>query len=114
MKVQFYKGVIREESGEEVVVHWAVTRFGISALKHGADDLRNHLALDEVIHAEAVTEVELPGLDKEDADVLVENILRGGYLEKPGVKDSGEAVLFILVNEAINSLAGLDEVDGCD
>ncbi len=114
MKVQFYKGVIKEESGEEVVVHWAVTRFGVSALRHGADDLRNDLPLHEVTRTEPIAEVELTGLDKEGADVLVENILRGGFLDRPGVKDSGEAVLFILVNEVINSLAGLDEVDAGD
>ena len=97
-----------------MVVHWAVTPFGTCAVKQGDSELNNNLELHELVHSEHVTEVELTGLDKEGTDVVVENILRGGFLDKPGVKGRGEAVLFMLVNEVINSLAAFCDGDDAD
>ena len=57
------------------------------------------------LDVEPVTTLDLPGLDREGVEVITGNILKGGYLDMPGVKGKGEAVLFILVNEAIHELA---------
>ncbi len=49
-----------------------------------------------------MTTLDLPGLDREGVEVITGNILKGGYLDMPGVKGKGEAVLFMLVNEALH------------
>ena len=37
-------------------------------------------------------------------DVIVRSILEGGYLARPGLGRGGDAVLFTLVNEAVQFL----------
>ena len=50
-----------------------------------------------------VTEIE------KDIKEVVRNILRGGYLEKTGVRGKGDAVLYMLVNEGIQLLESVAE-----
>ena len=104
MTIRFYKGVRRTETGEEVSVSWAEMDFGVTALVAGADEPVHELNMDRVTAAELVTTLDLPGLDREGIEVIVNNILKGGYLDMPGVKGKGEAVLFMLVNEAIHRM----------
>jgi len=105
MMVIFYKGTLRTEAGVEVSVSWAETDFGVTALLSGADELIHEIDLKQITGSEPVTTFDLPGLDLEGIDVIVGNIIKGGYLDMPGVKGKGEAVLFTLVNEALQRLA---------
>jgi len=103
--VIFYKGAMRTEAGAEVAVSWAETDFGVTVLVSGSDELVHDLKSEQITDVEPVTTLDLPGLDREGVEVITDNILKGGYLGMPGVKGKGEAVLFILVNEAIHELA---------
>ena len=57
-----------------------------------------------IISSDLVAMLDLTGVDLEGMEVLVANILCGGYLEKPGIEDRGEAVLYVLVNEALHQM----------
>jgi hypothetical protein len=105
MIVNFYKGTLRKESEVDLGVSWAETDFGVTALVSGSDELVPELKLEQITDVESVTTLDLPGLDRGGVEVIVENILKGRYLSMPGVKGKGEAVLFILVNEALHQLA---------
>ncbi len=105
MMVNFYKGTVTTKTGIEVSVSWAETDSGVSALVSGSDELVHELDEKQVTVVEPMASLDLPGLDSEGIAVIVGNILRGGYLDMPGVKGKGEAVLFMLVNEAIHRLA---------
>lgn len=54
-----------------------------------------------------VTLLDLPGLDRESLEFFLDVILEGGYLARPGVSGNGEAIIFVVVNEALHVL---DEV----
>ena len=58
-----------------------------------------------------ITSLDLTGLDEDSTRTIVRNILQGDYLEKPGVRGKGDAVLFMLVNEAIHVLES--ETEAC-
>ena len=111
MMVTFYKGTLRPETGAEVAVSWAETDFGVTALVSGSDELVHEPKLEQVTDVEPVTTLDLSGLDREGVEVVIDNILKGGYLDMPGVKGKGEAVLFILVNEALHRLAEIARDD---
>jgi hypothetical protein len=114
MMVTFYKGALRTETEAEVAVSWAESDFGVTALVTGSDELVHELKLEEIADVEPVTTLDLTGLDREGVEVIVGNILKGGYLDMPGVKGKGEAVLFILVNEALHQLAEIAEDENED
>jgi len=112
MKVDFCKGLIKTTLGQKVSASWAETPFGILAL---VEDLKGDL---QVIQAEQIlvsdtiiSSLDLPGLDRDGVQAIVGNILKRGYLDKPGIRDKGEAVLFVLVNEAIHDLSAVFEED---
>jgi len=104
MIVTFYKGSLRTETGNEVAISWAETDFCVTALVSGSDELVHELKLGQIANIEVVTTLDLPGLDREGVEVIAGNILKGGYLDMPGVKEKGDAVLFVLLNEAIQEL----------
>jgi hypothetical protein len=105
MIVTFYKGTLRTKDRADVATFWAETDFGVTGLPSGSDELVHELDMKQMTAVDPVVTLDLPGLDCERMDVIVESILKGGYLDMPGVKGKGEAVLFILVNEAIHRLA---------
>jgi hypothetical protein len=114
MMVTFYKGTLRTETGAEVAVSWAESDFGVTALVTGSDELVHKLRLKQIADVEPVTTLDLGGLDREGVEVITGNILKGGYLDMPGVKGKGEAVLFILVNEALHRLSEIAEDENED
>lgn len=114
MIVTFYQGTLRGETGAELAVSWAETDFGVTALVSGSDELIHGLTVDHITLVEPVTTLDLPGIDREGIDVIVGDILKGGYLDMPGVRGKGEAVLFILVNEAIHRLSEIAEHESDD
>ncbi len=104
MNVSFYKGVIRETPGEISYECWAETPYGTMVCSD-QEALRVGVILSPHIEcADPVTTVDLTGVNLEGLEVLVANILCGGYLDKPGVRNSGESVLYILVNEALHQM----------
>jgi hypothetical protein len=107
MQIDFFRGVIYEESGKEEreqVVYWARTPYGIDAVLQGSVETLEHFDPSTAVGSEPIATLDLTGLDTEGAQLIVKAILRGGYLARPGVKDKGDAVLFILVNEALHAL----------
>ncbi len=104
MRVDFCKGFMRSKKLGNIPKTWACTPHGILALAE--EPPYDLVALDEsdIIVDHTVTSVDLTGLDDDQTNDIVRNILQGGYLEKPGVKGKGDAVLFMLVNEAIQVL----------
>jgi hypothetical protein len=105
MLVTFYKGTLRTDTGCDIAVSWAETDAGVTALVSGSDELIRELDLEQISTVEPVAVFDLPGLDREGVEVIVGSILKGKYLDMPGVKGKGEAVLFVLVNEALHQLA---------
>lgn len=112
MHLEFFKGLIVDRSGTqqpESVIYWATTPFGVIAALDGSEETIPNFNPNDALSAESITSFELPGLDQEGMEVIVTNILTRGYLKKPGVKHKGDAVLFILVNEAIHALSEVNE-----
>lgn len=104
MKVSFYKGILEEAPGEQAHTCWAETPFGIMVCA-GEDPPRVAVIVSpQVVSSDPVTTVDLTGVDLEGLEVLVANILCRGYLDKPGVRNSGDSVLYILINEALHQM----------
>jgi len=103
MIVSFFTGTLASPSGEPRDAVWARTPFGVTVWRPGDEQAALAERID-IVHEELITTCELPGLDREGMETIVSNILTRGYLEKPGVYGKGEAVLFLLVNEAIHIL----------
>lgn len=104
MKVDFCKGFIRSKARGKIPMTWACTPHGILA---AAEDPPYELRLLEepdVVADHIIATVDLTDLEEGPANEIIRNILQGRYLEKPGVQDKGDAVLFMLVNEAIQVL----------
>lgn len=110
-EVDFCEGAIETKPGTKVPAVWACTPFGIVALLNDEPDELHTIEPDQILESTVVTTVDLPGLDSAGIDTIVNSILRGGYLRKPNIKDKGEAILFILVNEAIHQLEALSDKD---
>lgn len=107
MKVVFCKGIFRNTLGELVQASWAETPSSILTLPAQETSGLLHLDPSTVRESEPFVALDLPGLDNETLEVVVENILRRGYLDKPGIRGKDEAILFVLVNEVLTDLDGL-------
>jgi hypothetical protein len=103
MRVDFFRGTVRDADGGLRAAHWAVFPLGGTALLPDAR-LVPLGCLTGVVSEAHVTGFDLPGVDREGLDAIVAGILTGGYLDKPGIAGKGEAVLFVLVNEALHEL----------
>jgi hypothetical protein len=104
MYAEFFTGVLKTDSGEEFRASWARTPFGCTVLREGHREPVHALEIKGVVVEENVTTVELPGLDGDMMETVVTAVLKGRILEKPGIKGKGDAVLFVLVNEALQKL----------
>ncbi|MBI5250285.1 MAG: hypothetical protein HY912_12390 [Desulfomonile tiedjei] len=109
MLVRFWRGIIRKTS-KEIRAFWAESDFGITVFIQGGEFVQSGEPY-EIAAGELMTSLELPGLEREDIEFLIQRILEGGYLEKPGVKGKGDAILYMLVNEALHTLTKLSDVD---
>jgi len=107
MRVDFYKGEIVLDKTGPKTAYWAKTPHNVMA--HIGDEIKllEDFNQAKIVSEELITSLNLPGLDRAGVETIVTNILRGEYLTKPGVKDKGEAVLFILANEAIHELESI-------
>jgi hypothetical protein len=111
MIASFFTGTLRSRSGESLDAVWARTPFGAMVWVRGDEQAAVVQNID-IIREDLVTTCELPGLDREGLETLVSNILTRGYLERPGVHGKDEAVLFLLVNEAIHILEEIARKEG--
>ena len=108
MPTQFFRGALKRPSGPITKASWAVTQFGMFVCFQ-SETPKVELVMDvQVIQSEFVTIVDFEDLDRENVEVLVTGILKGGYLDKPGVRNKGDAVLFVLVNEALRELEKIE------
>ncbi len=111
MHVEFFTGVIKTDSGEESRAVWARTPYGCTILMEGDRKPVHVPEVTGVMDEDNVTSIELPGLDRDMVETIVAGVLKGGILEKPGIRGKGDAVLFVLLNEALQKLeeASMDE-----
>ena len=104
MRVVFSKGMLQGERGIEYPASWAKTPFGIMSLAKGTDEALQLVDDERIVSEEIVADVDLPGLDRDHLEEIVRSVLAGGFLDKPGIKGKGDAVIFALVNEALHRL----------
>ncbi len=104
MLVEFFTGVIKTDSGEESRAVWARTEYGCTILMGRSRKLVHTAEVKGIVAADKVTSVDLPGLEREMVETIVAGVLQGGILEKPGIKGKDDAVLFVLLNEALQKL----------
>jgi hypothetical protein len=107
MRISFFSGLIRKEQ-EEFRSFWAESDSGATYLLQGKE-LVQGVDICRIVTSQLITSLELPGLDREDVEFFIQRILEGGYLEKPGVAGKGDAILFMLVNEALHELARVQD-----
>ena len=113
MRIEFFRGRRPSEGGRPARLWWAVAGEEYWVTEEGSDEVTRGIEVPSASSVERITELELPAIDEEAVETIIVSILRGRYLEKPGVKGSGEAVLFILVNEAIQTLAEIEKGEKC-
>jgi hypothetical protein len=104
MRVDFFTGVMRTRTGDEVAAYWARTDSGDTAILDASDETFLIKDRTAILKEETITSIDLLDLDPDLAQTIIDTILTRGYLKKPGIKDKGEAVLFVLVNEVLHEL----------
>ncbi|MGO9121322.1 MAG: hypothetical protein ACLQPD_27395 [Desulfomonilaceae bacterium] len=104
MKVDFFTGILRTETGDEVAAYWAHTDAGDTAILDPSKEPFSIKDQSDILKKEPITSIDLLDLDKDLVQTIIDMILTRGYLKKPGIKDKGEAVLFVLVNEALQEM----------
>jgi hypothetical protein len=108
MFVRFYRASTDEE-GTELDLYWA--DFGTQCILLMKKRKITKELREVAPHAnELVTEFELPGLDGDQIEFIVRKILKGRFLEEPGVRGKGDSVLYLLVNEALHELGKLQKL----
>jgi hypothetical protein len=111
MEVHFFKGILKERYGRTIPVWWARTPYGVRAWRQGRQPERVDVKEERLTNSEEVTSLDLEGLEGEDLDALVDHILSEGYLDRPGVQGKGDAVLFVVVNEALHVTAEIERLE---
>jgi len=96
--------VLRTDTGDEVVAYWARADSGATAILDSTEETFPIKDRTAILKEDLVTSIDLVDLDQDLVETIINTILTRGYLKKPGIKDKGEAVLFVLVNEAIQEL----------
>jgi len=113
MKLVFCKGKLRNALGEDVVASWAETPSGILTLSTESGGGLLHEDAASIVESDRIVTLDLPGLDDDTMKAVIENVLKRGYLDKPGIRGKDEAILFVLVNEVLTELEGLrQEIEG--
>jgi len=102
--VEFCKGYVKNDAGDETAVYIAITQFDTIVIAEDSREIVSEMDAEHSVVTESITRIVLPGVDREGVEVIVGNILEGGYLTRPGSRLAGDALLFTLVNEAIHVL----------
>ncbi len=103
MRVTFCTGEIRPPDGEPVRASWGETAQGLSGIV-GDEDEASPIDAAHIVSRTPMVSLDLPGLEAEDAAAIIREVLLGGFLEKPGAAGRGEALLHMVVNEALHRL----------
>ncbi len=106
MFVRFYRTKTAQE-GRQIDLYWS--DFGaphILLMKEGRITKESVPASP----GELITEFELPGLNEEQVEFITRKILKGGFLNEPGVRGKGDSVLYLLVNETLHELEKLQKL----
>ena len=104
MRVDFFRGILRTDTGASVAAYWARADSGVTAILDAAEETFRIEDKDVILEEELITSIDLVDPDPDLAQTIIDAILTGGHLKKPGIKGKGEAVLFVLVNEALHEL----------
>jgi hypothetical protein len=108
MNVEFFTAILKEGAAPDDRIWCATTPFGLRALRQDRDDIILDLTARDFSDAESIVTVNLTGLEQDLFEAIVDLILKSGLLGKPGVKGKGDAVLFMLTNEALHALARIE------
>ena len=108
MNVEFFTAVLKEDSASEVRVWCAVTPLGLRAFREDQDEIVLSLTVQDLSDVKSIATVDLSSLERNLFEAIVDLILRSGLLGKTGVKNKGDAVLFMLTNEALHTLAQIE------
>jgi hypothetical protein len=65
----------------------------------------------DIVEISTVCVTEAPGLDEEGARAIAARALERGYLNNPAVREHGDALLFMLVNEALHEVGTLEDIE---
>jgi hypothetical protein len=104
VRVDFFRGILRTDTSASVIAYWARADSGATAILDAAEETFRIEDKDVILEEELIASIDLVDLDPDLAQTVIETILTGGHLKKPGIKGKGEAVLFVLVNEALHEL----------
>lgn len=104
MKVEFFEGLAAQSDGETSRTFWAKTPEGTWRIPESGEGQLTDFDASQALSERLLAEVDLEGLDRSGVEFIVFSILEGGYLDKPGVRHRAEAVLYVLVNEALHRM----------
>jgi hypothetical protein len=102
--ITFCKGSLRIRGRGDRTGTWAETPFGVLWLDDDPAAEVECVSPERTLGRAEVTRVDLCTDDRETAETLAREILRRRLLLKPGIAGKGEAVLYVLVNEAIHEM----------
>jgi hypothetical protein len=103
--VFFFEGIFCGSSGDLSPTVWAESPFGKRRRTNSVIGRLEDSEIDRITEKRLVTSVDLSGVEAEDAIFIIDAILRGRYYDRPGVRGSHDAALYLLVNEAISTLS---------
>jgi len=105
MKIELFRGVIKDACGSQIEAWCARTPFGIRAVPVDEGSAEIRIADPQQTSVlEVVTTIDVAGLDRDSLEFLVDTILQKGYLARNGVIGKGDAVLFLVTNDALQAL----------
>ncbi len=110
-KVRFYRGMLITHSGLPVQGHWAETGFGTLVLRDGECPTLEEISPESLHCGELLCSVDLEGLDRRNTEFIVSQVLAGRLLERPGIGEQEDSLLFVLVNEALHVLQRVAAAD---
>jgi hypothetical protein len=103
--VFFFEGIFCSSDGDSLPIIWAESPFGKRRRTNSGIKTFGDSEIDRITEKRLVTSVDLSGVEAEDAIFIIDAILRGRYYDRPGVRGSHDAALYLLVNEAISTLS---------
>ena len=110
-KVRFHRGMLITHSGLPVQGHWAETGFGTVVLRDGESPTLKEISRESLHCGELLCTVDLEGLDRHNTEFIVSRVLAGRLLERPGIGEQEDSLLFVLVNEALHVLQRVAAAD---
>jgi hypothetical protein len=110
-RVRFFKGSLKRKKDPLRQCYWAVTDFGVLLLRDAECYTVKGLEPESVPCGELLASVYLEDLDRENIEFIVANLLAGNYLDRPGIGERDDSLLFVLVNEALHRLRQVEAAE---